>query len=218
MMAVSAGHEINIPDLEVNLQQLIIRHEFVHHEIRTLRQKRRREQIHETRMERTDVVLQGAVAVYCLSNYNIQLGLLYLKVFGEYPTDIPESFMEALLLDSFLETSLDDLFHLRHPISPSDERHRRSALQFLSEAHTVEWVEARNVLNGFAPSALDMFQIYKCHLLGTDEIDVRARAARKFATTMRKRWGLSFCLFQPHDETTQSERWEKVRSSDFIIV
>ena len=86
-MAVSAGHEINIPDLEVNLQQLIIRHEFVHHEIRTLRQKRRREQIHETRMERTDVVLQGAVAVYCLSNYNIQLGLLYLKVFGEYPTD-----------------------------------------------------------------------------------------------------------------------------------
>jgi len=144
--------------------------------------------------------------------------VFYIWRYSVSTLQIPESFMEALLLDSFLETSLDDLFHLRHPISPSDERHRRSALQFLSEAHTVEWVEARNVLNGFAPSALDMFQIYKCHLLGTDEIDVRARAARKFATTMRKRWGLSFCLFQPHDETTQSERWEKVRSSDFIIV
>jgi hypothetical protein len=179
-------------------------------EIRLTQQRQRRQQ----RQPWSDHDIAIAVAVYCLSHYNIDAAKLYLHMrdtSASTDTDI-------LIENEFLKWSIDVIVSMHYPEIERHKRLRSSALHFLAEKSTVEWILDQNSENNFAPTIGETFQHYRQLLGEFAGPETAPRRQRKIINKLRRRWRVSLRGLDGHSDTTQEERQQLVCTSEIILM
>ena len=183
-------------------------------EINRLRKRQQRQMQANRRLGLSALQLSVVVAVYVLSGYQaapVKAFVLEKCRKGLHPAD-PEQ-MVALIEQSFLELSAEQVAAFHLPDTPAETKLRADALKFLAEWRAVDWVCRQNEQIGVAPASSAVASVYRQHCVETNvpnapqEMERRifnaeishagGRSLRAWALRFRKRWGLQFGFLQP---------------------
>ena len=173
-------------------------------QIKNALQRRRHSKKHEASGGLRPAGQKATIAVYLLSNQNLDLSVRMLQHWAAAasPSSMdPGRIVEDLVLQTPMET-------LRQTVAPETQEWRLAvarAKKFLADATARDWVAQLNVGHGVAPSATEVYWHYESVLKGTDP-EARlpaARVVRKWVCCWRGRWGVRRGAIRPklHIET-----------------
>lgn len=138
----------------------------VDHALKSLEQKRRREDAIRQRQGLTQRMCRVVLAIFCLSNYCLDFALEYAKSASRKRRKIwnleePEP---CLIQEWFLATPVDQLLTLLHPETPADQSVHVEASKYVATRRVVAWLVDENFKRFRAPDALQLVAQYGVEL------------------------------------------------------
>ena len=166
-----------------------------------------------------------AAAVYVLSGYDLLVAGSYVGFKAKNTFGGLED-LGYMIRDKCLAMPLDSLLRLELPESEKDAAVRETALKFIAEQKTLQYIYDTNESKGVAPSSFDAAAEYirQCDNMGSTTSNPGLRRAlenghakpqsskrciRKWSQTFRCNWGLGFGSLRTRNPIPEAELLEK---------
>lgn len=198
--------------LEKQLTELQAEAAMVGRRVRCRQQQRRRTAMRDSMLSCAPNLLRTAVAIFIVTSGDMTLAATFLETRRRIDADFRGLIQTSF--DSWPARSVAEF-----PNSPSQKKLYDRAMCFKAEAETVAWIRTQNVEKEIAPQAQEVYDHYLELLADESKLKQRAagklnRAARKFASLLRKRWSLKFRTLPEQDCDSPAECLRKACASD----